>query len=250
MARVALTCSCKALRHQHSLDLHPIWAPHPPPFHHCPLPNAPRHRLLDIGAYLASCIGFPLCGSALSMVVFAAAGQLCTASARVLLLKKRMSTQQLLAVSTLLARLGGRGAGASCLRPACSSPLHAYVGLPGWCKPCRAAGEGQRVTHRCTRPPERPQVVVVTAGLVVRAMGASGPKQQARDEVAWGVGLICASAAGYSLLGVLYEVRLLWWRSLACLPRAAAACLRSCSLALAPCLNRAGLGWEAPPTHN
>ncbi|KAF5840468.1 hypothetical protein DUNSADRAFT_16559 [Dunaliella salina] len=55
--------------------------------------------LLDVAAYMMNCLGFPIVGSALSMVVFAAAGQMFTAAARTLLLKKGMSKQQCVAVA-------------------------------------------------------------------------------------------------------------------------------------------------------
>lgn len=54
------------------------------------------------------------------------------------------------------------------------------------------------------------QVAVVTAGLVLRAIGNLASAQRlvgADADMMWGLAYIMASAAGYSLLGVVYEVR-------------------------------------------
>lgn len=58
--------------------------------------------IMDVAAYMLNCLGFPIVGSALSMVVFAAAGQMFTAAARTLLLKKGMSRQQCVAVAIVV----------------------------------------------------------------------------------------------------------------------------------------------------
>ncbi|KAJ9513189.1 hypothetical protein QJQ45_029323 [Haematococcus lacustris] len=110
---------------------------------------------LEVVAYSLSCLGFPRCGSALAMVVFAAAGQVLTAIMRTAILRKGLSRQQLAAV------------------------------------------------------------VVVTLGLVVRWLPQAAPPLMAPGSsqdgsltpgMQLGVAYLVASAAAYSLLGVLYEL--------------------------------------------
>ena len=61
--------------------------------------------VLDASAYVCFCVGFALCGASLSSLVLAAAGQLFTALATRFVLKKRLSTPQVLAVSLVAAGL-------------------------------------------------------------------------------------------------------------------------------------------------
>ncbi|KAG2447117.1 hypothetical protein HYH02_007863 [Chlamydomonas schloesseri] len=127
--------------------------------------------LLDTVAYGLNCMGFALCGSSLSMVVFAASGQVFTALTRRLLLGKTMTGGQTLGVGLVAVGLVVRSA------PTLHKTFVAQGAAGG------AAGGGSAMD---------------VAVAMVKSLSAD-------RGMAAGVGLVVLSALGYSLLGCLYE---------------------------------------------
>ncbi|KAG2444385.1 hypothetical protein HXX76_001139 [Chlamydomonas incerta] len=118
-------------------------------------------------------MGFALCGSSLSMVVFAASGQVFTAVTRRLLLGKTMTGGQTLGVGLVAVGLVVRSA------PTLSKTFAAQS---------RAGGTAGGASGSAAD---------VAAALVAALAADRG--------MAAGVGLVVLSALGYSLLGCLYE---------------------------------------------
>ncbi|PNW88106.1 hypothetical protein CHLRE_01g014400v5 [Chlamydomonas reinhardtii] len=127
--------------------------------------------LLDTVAYGLNCMGFALCGSSLSMVVFAASGQVFTAVTRRLLLGKTMTGGQTLGVGLVALGLVARSV------PTLRKTFAAQSGASD------AANGGSALDIAAA---------LATALAADRGMAA-------------GVGLVVLSALGYSLLGCLYE---------------------------------------------
>ncbi|GIL73665.1 hypothetical protein Vretifemale_3796 [Volvox reticuliferus] len=132
--------------------------------------------LLDTLSYSLNCLGFALCGSALSMVVFAASGQVFTAVTRRALLHKTMTAGQIAGVGLVVVGLIVRSAGK--IREALTAAAAATF-------PHTASGDATTAT------------ATLTAAAVARMVSD-------RD-ITLGVALIVLSAFGYSLLGCLYE---------------------------------------------
>ncbi|GLI64735.1 hypothetical protein VaNZ11_008102, partial [Volvox africanus] len=134
--------------------------------------------LLDTLSYSLNCLGFALCGSALSMVVFAASGQVFTAVTRRVLLHKTMTAGQISGVGLVVMGLIVRSAGK--IREALMAAAAATTGFHA------ASGDD----------------TLATSAL----MAATAVARMASDrDITLGVVLIVLSAFGYSLLGCLYE---------------------------------------------
>ncbi|GLC34886.1 hypothetical protein PLESTM_000250400 [Pleodorina starrii] len=134
--------------------------------------------LLDTVSYGLNCLGFALCGSALSMVAFAASGQVFTAVTRRLLLRKTMTTGQSAGVGLVVMGLIVRSSGK--IWEALATTTTTTAAPPGG----GPAGGG--------------------AAAAAAAVAATAAAATDRD-MALGVALIVMSAFGYSLLGCLYE---------------------------------------------
>lgn len=86
-------------------------------------PTPRQHRLmavigvLDAAAYVTFCIGFAICGASLASVVLGAAGQVCTALATRLVLRKRLSGGQVAAIGVVCGGLALRALPPSLLSP-------------------------------------------------------------------------------------------------------------------------------------
>ncbi|GIL49432.1 hypothetical protein Vafri_5769 [Volvox africanus] len=158
--------------------------------------------LLDTLSYSLNCLGFALCGSALSMVVFAASGQVFTAVTRRVLLHKTMTAGQISGVGLVVVGLIVRSAGK--IREALTAATAATTGFHA------ASGDATSATSTLTAAMAATTGFHAASGDATSATStltaATAVARMVSDrDITLGVVLIVLSAFGYSLLGCLYE---------------------------------------------
>ncbi|KAG1658831.1 hypothetical protein FOA52_008256 [Chlamydomonas sp. UWO 241] len=159
--------------------------------------------LLDVLGYGLSCLGFARCGAALSMVLGAAAGQVATAAARTLLLRKPLSARRTAAVAVVSAGLAVRGAGSVVRRPRPALPPVEIGSLASGA----AAGTSAAATASSTAAATATGIPAAASSAAAAAAAATAGARAVWFDArtASGAALIVLGAVCYSLLGVAYE---------------------------------------------
>ncbi|GFR48054.1 hypothetical protein Agub_g9888, partial [Astrephomene gubernaculifera] len=148
-------------------------------------------------------LGFALCGSSLSMVVFAASGQLFTAVTRRLLLRKGMTTGQTLGVCLVALGLVVRSAGNI---PAAALLVRwPLAGVPAGASSSASTAAAMTAAHTGIMHNSSNSSNMSSNSSHPAALATAQASAPFQSDLALGVLLVVLSSLGYSLLGCLYE---------------------------------------------